>query len=1022
TINVSMEISKIKGAVIEVYEEKKNIQMDLTASQTTVSQKEMLILPVEDIDGAIALAAGVVKGGNGDMHFRGGRQSEIVYLFDGISLNDPLTGNPNDSNVPMLGVSELAVITGGFSAEYGDAQSGIINVTGSEGSRDFKSTIRYTTSNFISDSFGDGDPEDLRKLEFMVSGPVYQDKATFSLSGDINEDYGRFRNQFQDLINISGKIVFKPSSNVKVHVSGLISESNFQDGYDNEWIQKVSEDRMSEFVPLYVSNYDGTYNELRDWVLDDNEIPEYYGNWWTTDGLQSEDTDGDGHVDIFIEDEPYTDWNKNGQWDAGEWYNDVNGDGVYNIGLNLDMDGDGENDHEDFNDNYILDEEGIFDSWYGNGQLDTEDLNFNGTLDDGEDLNGDGLIQTEDADHNKQLTTYSLFERQPWWKSTSNLITAGVSYTFSQRTYLTFTAARYSTELESNIIEVLNEDINYNGVLDEKEDLNGNGILDPYNAYGTIWGTGDSQDMFHDRNNDDIVDESYWDHDGDGDIDDDDYIDWNDMMASVSEGQKAGGFYTVSSNHPYTYNRDHWHYDKKITDTYKLDFISQFNNANKIHAGGELKVYDLTNHDTPDRYGYAENYNVNPIDFSAFLTNKMEYQGIIVNAGLRMEYFEPVEDHPGDESDPTWSTEDFDDWNGDGINEYYNLALDDAGFYNHNVNELKNPQKSDATFKIAPRLGISHPITDHSMMYFNYGRNYQRPALNYLFRNLGYNMGGGFPIVGNPTLSPEMTTSYEIGVRNEIRKNMILEFKGFYKDIFGLTDTRPVYWTVSDWYSTYYNRDYGNVRGVELIYSVRPPGLLYGQINYTYAIAKGKSSGVGQGYLTTWAGGVIPTWESYLEWDQRHTINADLNMTYMNTLSTLVFNYGSGTRYTRPGQGAEIVENTEVFPYTVNTDFKFNYFMKFGRVRATFYMIVTNLFDRKNIRGVADEEWYHTFRTINERYEDGKITYFEYMNQVDLNKDGKVDKNKKYPEMGSDLDPSVYSDGRRFRIGVTFEF
>ncbi len=1049
-LDVKLRVSHVAGEVIEVIGEKPNIQMDMTSSQSTVSGGEMMILPVEDIDGAIALSAGVVQD-DGNMHFRGGRGQEVVYLFDGISLNDPLTGNPNDSNVPMLAVSELDVITGGFSAEYGDAQSGVINVSGSEGTSQFSSTMRYTTSNFISDGLNDNDPEDLRKLEFMLAGPLYKNMATFSFSGDINEDYGRFSNQFQDLTNLAGKVTFKPSDQLKFHVSGLYSLSNLQNGYDHEWIQNVSEDMLTDYVPSYVDGYDGRLDEIKNGVVTFSEIPDLisdgntyrYSDWWSMDGIQSEDSnsgwngDGDGVLDMFYESEPFTDWNGNGQWDfvdlngngimdsedPREDFEDINGDGIYSANINLDVDGDGDNRHEDLNNNYVLDVEGVFDSWYGNGILDTEDLNFNGVLDDGEDLNGDGYIQSEDVDRDGNLTVYNMFERQPWWEQESNLITAGLNYTISPRSYINFTIARYTTEMTTNIIERLNEDRNYNGILDDGEDLNGNAVLDSYSSSGNVWEVGDGQDMFHDRNNDDIVDESYWDHDGDGDIDEDDYITWDQMMGSVSRADKSLGFYTIAANSPYTFNRDHWHYDKKVTNTFKLDFVSQFDDHNKLHTGFEFKQYDLTNHDTPDRYGYAELYTVKPKDFSAFISDKMEYTelGLIVNAGIRFEYFEASEAYPANEADPTWSTEDFADWDGDGWPQFYNSALDEYGYYIHGVGDIKDPIEDKGEWKIAPRLGISHPISDHSMLYFNYGRNYQRPRLDYLFRNRGYNMGGGFPIVGNPTLAPELTVSYEFGVRNEIRKNLVFEFKGFYKDIFGLTDTRPVYWTVSDWYSTYFNRDYGNVRGTEMVVSLRPPGLFFGNLNYTYSIAKGKSSDWRQGYLNTWAGSFIPTWESYLEWDQRHTINADLNIAYLNTLTTLVINYGSGTRYTRPGQGKEEIENTETFPWTLYSDFKFNYFLQFGNVKTTFFVSVSNLFDRENIRGVADTEWYHTYTMMQEAYDDGDMHYFDYMSQMDLDRDGKVDLNKKNPEMGSDLDPSVYADSRRFRIGVSFE-
>ena len=120
-INIAMKSSVVEGETVEIIAEKPAVQMDQTSSQQTYSAEELINLPVESVENAVALAAGAVEE-NGVLHFRGGRQSETVYLFDGISLNDPLTGNPNDSNVPMLGVGELSVITGGFTAEYGNAQ------------------------------------------------------------------------------------------------------------------------------------------------------------------------------------------------------------------------------------------------------------------------------------------------------------------------------------------------------------------------------------------------------------------------------------------------------------------------------------------------------------------------------------------------------------------------------------------------------------------------------------------------------------------------------------------------------------------------------------------------------------------------------------------------------------------------------------------------------------------------------------------------------------------------------------
>lgn len=997
-IDFNLKVSAIEGETITVIGEPPPIIMDLTSSQKTVTGEDIFNLPVENVEGAVALSAGAVEE-NGVMHLRGGRAQETNYLFDGVSLKDPLTGNPNDSNVPMLGVGEVDIITGGFAAEYGDVQSGIINVTTREGSNQFHAIARITNSNLITTTLSDIDNEKLNTYEFTLRGPIIKDKAHFSTAGEFKNTNGYFKNQYRDLTNFMGRISYAPFRNLKIHFSGLFSHQNFQDGYKHSWSHEINEDRLTEFIPSYVAMYDGNNAaELKDGVITDGELPYFqtpdgqfsYSDWWNQEGLQSEG---------------FTDLDSDGEWDINEPITN------------------------DFNENGIMDEESPLDYWYGNGILDTEDINFNSMLDEGEDLNNNGIIDSEDIDRNKELTTFNMFERLPWWKTNNLLLTSGITYTFSSKTYIKFTVAQYTTEQTMNIIERINEDRNYNGILDcgtdgicgtldsGDEDLNGDGILNIYNPNSELFTINDELDMFHDENGDDIVDESYWDRNEDGVINDDDYITWDEMMGAISEGQKHyGNFYGVTANHPNVFNRDHWHNDKKVTNTIKLDFVSQVDKNNKIHTGIEIKRYDLSNHDTPDRYGYAELYNVKPFEYSFFIADKMEYKGIIVNAGLRMEYFQPSAEYPLDGTDPLWDENDIDDWDGDGDIEPFPPQFESM------LGTLKRPQKAESQINFSPRLGISHPITDQSMLYFNYSRNYQRPRLDYLFRNNNFNLGGGFPIIGAPYLKPEMTVAYEIGFRSEIIKNIVLEAKGFYKDIFGLTDTRAVYWTVSDWYSTYENRDYGNVRGAELILSVRPPNIIYGDISYTYSIAKGKSSSYGQGYITTWAGGVIPTFESFLDWDQRHTLSAIINFALPNMLATFVMSYGSGTRYTKPGQGRLVVENTETLPWTFNTDFKLNYYIKIGNYTGSVFTTIKNIFDRKNIRYVADDEWYHTYKEINEAFENGDMSKEDYMNSVDLNNDGKVDRNKQYPEMGSDLNPSVYSPGRQFRIGITIDF
>ncbi len=1098
-VKFSLTSTVVEGEEIIVEAERKLIQMDKTDSRRTITSDDLKDMAVTSIEDAVAYTAGGVKDAGGNLHFRGGRTSEIVYQFDGIQLNDPLTGNPNDSDIPIMAVSETNIITGGFGADYGNAQSGVINVTGREGRNTFAGDIRYSTSNGVSESFTGENPHKFKAMEFFLSGPVLKNRAFFSVAGEINEDYGYLQNQFSDLNNFSGKISLKLTDNIKLSFSGLYSHSNFNDGFSYSWSHRLSEDKLTEFIPDYLNVHDGEFGEIADGIMQDEEIPGFYSSWWSQDGLQTEDVDGDFVLDMYFDYEPYADWNGNGQWDEGEYFNDLDNSGSWTgsaFELDYDANGqlltpDGDMADEDENGNFILESESAIDAWYGNGLLDTEDLNGNGVLDEGEDINGNNVLDSEDLDRNGRLTEFSMFDRLPVWDRTSNMWNIGLTHTLSDRTYYTLRIAQYTTMLESNIIERLNEDtdgdgildlywgtesfedlngnnhwdegewysdLNGNGIYDQNldwdidgdgdnryEDLNGNGVLDTYNPDNSISGFDDPSDMFHDANHNNYVDESERDWNGDGVIDDYDrrffWMPWTDIP---DEGFKhaSGDFYGVGAAHPYTFLRDHYHYDKKVTTTMKSELVSQFTLHHKLTTGLELKDYNLTNFWPPDRYGYAEYYTVKPRELSGYISDKMEYPGIIVNAGIRMEYFLPNAIYPEDETDPTWTSDDYDDWDGDGVPEQYQGWKDASGLYEHSLLEtdkygreirpIKNPQDAKNKLIFAPRLGISHPITDKAMLYFNYGRYYQRPALQYMFRNITYNMGGGFPIVGYTNLDPELTVSYEVGVRYQLTALSMIEAKGFYKNIFGLTDTRPIYWTVSDWYTTYYNRDYGNVRGFELILLRRPPGLFYGELNYTYSVAKGKSSTVGQGYITEWSGNIVPTFESYLEWDQRHTFNANINLSYKDFLTAMAVNFGSGTRYTKPEQGRIVVENTETYPWYMTSNMRLSYKIKLGKYNGNLFMYITNLFNLQRFRQVNDLNWYHQYRQLVTQFDsngDGEVTasdgqenFFGYMSNVDLDHDGKIDANKLNPERGPYMHPAIYQEKRRFQIGFTIGF
>ncbi len=126
-INISMSTEAIKGELVEVLAEKKVIKLDVAASQKSISSDEINQLPVNSVSDVIGLQAGI-----SGFSVRGGSYSETLYMVDGIVLNDERTSNPT-IGIPLSAIQDISVQTGGFSAEYHNVRSGVINVVTKEG-------------------------------------------------------------------------------------------------------------------------------------------------------------------------------------------------------------------------------------------------------------------------------------------------------------------------------------------------------------------------------------------------------------------------------------------------------------------------------------------------------------------------------------------------------------------------------------------------------------------------------------------------------------------------------------------------------------------------------------------------------------------------------------------------------------------------------------------------------------------------------------------------------------------------
>ncbi|MCD4777241.1 MAG: TonB-dependent receptor [Candidatus Aegiribacteria sp.] len=462
---------------------------------------------------------------------------------------------------------------------------------------------------------------------------------------------------------------------------------------------------------------------------------------------------------------------------------------------------------------------------------------------------------------------------------------------------------------------------------------------------------------------------------------------WDDWQAvTPSRMVDSRGFYRSGRN------RSSWGERRSTTSTFRTDLTSQLNQDHQLKAGIEASYYDVFNYYIDTASGgniYAGRYHVFPNSGAAYIQDKMEYRGMIVNAGLRFDYFDSnFDEFPADVTDPiNFGTE--------------------PGDPDH----IRNPISVPVKYHLSPRVGFSHPITERDVLHFTYGHYFQTPQFHRMFSGADYDLSGSFPIVGNPDLAAEETISYEMGVKHQFDDITMIDLTGYYKDITGQLDMQKNYYTAVDSYNLYINTDYGNIRGAELCITRRPNNFWSGSLNYTYSIAMGKSSGATQNYTYVWANWIIPKKESPLDWDQRHTINAWFDYRipqgegprigdtpFLEGLgANLSWSYGSGFPYGEENQGTAQPEiNGKRYPCTMTTTLKVNKSFWIGSVTLNAYCQVSNLFDRQNINTIADEGWY----------------------DADQDGDGEPD----HDPTGRYDNPYVFSRPRMIRFGLGFEW
>ena len=484
---------------------------------------------------------------------------------------------------------------------------------------------------------------------------------------------------------------------------------------------------------------------------------------------------------------------------------------------------------------------------------------------------------------------------------------------------------------------------------------------------------------------------------------------------------------TVYAKPVYSFNTigTNLHHFKRSTETRnaKIDYTNQINQLHQVKLGAEVKLYRLYLEDfnvapggpdnsgnyypiIPDPLGplYQE-YTRTPVEFSGYIQDKLEYEHMIVNVGLRYDYFNSKGDVLAFPLDPNVYLPQLPE------HQAMTLAQRLAIWY----------RKATAKSSLSPRLGISYPITDKGVIHFSYGHFLKRPDFQRLYQQPGYKVttaSGTQGVYGNPDLKPEQTTQYEIGLQQQLTPSIVFDVTGFYRDTRDWVQSgvaMPVRDAASAtvFYTMYVNRDYENTRGITLSVEKRPTDLLSFNLAYTLQIADATNSNPDNELAalqnnTEPARALTPA-----DWDQTHTVNLTLGLGRQDWGAFVIGRYGSGLPYTpsinqadlRGADVATVVQNnSRRKPVTYGVDMRLFKNITLSNLNFSVFLKVFNLLDRRNALTVYGQTGQPT-------------TTLEALGVGNLSGSNRIN-----PASAYIIQPGYYSEPREVQLGVELGF
>ena len=477
------------------------------------------------------------------------------------------------------------------------------------------------------------------------------------------------------------------------------------------------------------------------------------------------------------------------------------------------------------------------------------------------------------------------------------------------------------------------------------------------------------------------------------------------------------GFWDLGN--PYTW---HDHYMEEFS--IKGDITSFFDERNKFKAGFQtqfqsMQVVDIYQPWVGTLGLNNDIYKVYPAQGDFYAQDNINFSGMILNFGLRLDYW-----FPGKYVD-------------DAINNPDVITIPEQTREAYKNDTFKWFGNRRYKARLSPRLGISHPVSNYQTLFFSYGHFSKWPRPQFVYAKLNpLNAQSSFQQFGNPNLNPETTVAYELGLKTQFTPNDVLTVTAYYKDIFDYINTRSVQITsarfISKRFITYVNSDYARSRGLEVEFKKRISNWFSGTASLSYAIVTGKSSSANEGALVIQGDMNESVTERYMPWDRPLTASVATNF-YVGKDEALFgfgdgilddynlyirFFFESGKRYTPAyftgydQQGRPIYISSITDLYTKQgqnwfwIDLNFEKYIPIGGLELAITVEVKNLLDAKNSAIINP--------ATGKAYEYGDPVPYSWNDPL-------------YPDLQAPIspypfDPSRYLTRRNVQVGLSLKF